>query len=87
MTFEELYKKIQKPRKELLDNGLDRFGYELRIELSMGTYLQLLQQREGFAIKLDLDTPTERINRGKVFGITFVITQDSDRVLIAKEFE
>ena len=87
MTFDELYKKIQKPRRELIDNGLDRFGYEIRIELSIKSYQQLMAQREGFAIKLDIDTPTERKNSGHIFGIPFVITEDTDSVLIAKGFE
>lgn len=88
MSFDELHEKVSKASMELRCNGLERFGYSVQIELSINTYRELLCDYQGrFAIKTEVDDPKERIHRGTIYGIPFILTQDTDRVLIAKESE
>ena len=87
MTFEKLYKKVREAMLELRCNGLEKVGYGIQIELSIKSYQELVIERHGFGIELEADTPTERVNRGIIFGTPFVLTQDTDRVMIAKVFE
>lgn len=87
MTFDELHIKVRKAFMELQCNGLKRVGYGVQIELSINSYRELLNERQGFAIKLEVDDPRERINRGTIYGTPFILTEDTDRVLIAKEIQ
>lgn len=86
MTFNELYEKVNKAALELLCSGLDIRGYGIQIELSINSYRDLLNELERrFAIRTEIDDPNERVHRGTIFGTPFVLTQDTDRVLIARE--
>ncbi len=87
MTFDELWEKVHKANLELRCNGLELMGYGIQIELSISSYRDLLNEREcRFAIRTEVDDPNERVHRGTIFGTPFVLTQDTDRVLIAKVF-
>ena len=86
MTFDELHEKVRKAFMELRCNGLERVGYSVQIELSVNSYRELLNDYHGrFAIKTEVDDPKERVHRGTIYGTPFVLTQDTDRVLVAKE--
>ena len=86
MTFDELHEKIRKAFMELHCNGLERVGYGVQIELSINSYRELLNDYCGrFAFKTEVDDQKERTHRGTICGTPFVLTQDTDRVLIAKE--
>lgn len=86
MTFNELWEKVRKATLELRCNGLDMRGYGIQIELSINSYRDLLKERESSSgIRTEVDDPNERVHRGTIFGTPFVLTQDTDRVLIAKE--
>jgi len=86
MTFDDLHKKVRKAFMELQCNGLERLGYSVQIELSVNSYRELLNDYHGrFAIKTEVDDPKECIHRGTIYGTPFVLTQDTDRVLVAKE--
>lgn len=87
MTFEELHEKVRKADAELCISGLDHFGFTVMIELSIKSYRELCARGNWGAIKLEVDTPTERVQRGTIYGTPFVLTQDTDRVLIAKAVE
>ena len=81
--FEKLYKKVREAMLELRCNGLEKVGYGIQIELSIKSYQELVIERHGFGIELE----AERVNRGIIFGTPFVLTQDTDRVIVAKVFE
>lgn len=86
MTFDELHEKVRKAFMELQCNSLERVGYSVQIELSVNSYRELLNDYHGrFAIKTEVDDPKEKVHRGTIYGTPFVITLDTDRVLIAKE--
>jgi len=86
MTFYELEEKVRKAQKELYINGLERYGFEIQIELSINSYRDLLNDRDHyFVIKTEVDDPKDCVCRGTIYGTKFVITKDTDRVLIAKE--
>ena len=86
MTFDELHEKVRKAFMELQCNELERYGFEVQIELSINSYRQLLSDRDRyFAIKTEVDDPKDCVCRGTIYGTKFVITKDTDRVLIAKE--
>lgn len=87
MTFDELHVKVRKAFMELRCNGLEKVGYSVQIELSINSYRELLNERQGFAIKFEVDNPRERINRGTIYGTPFILTECTDRVLIAKEIQ
>ena len=87
MTFDELREKIHKANSELFESGLSHFGYKLQIEFSIKTYAQLVADKDNWYIRTEVDTPTERIHKGTVFGVPFILTTDTDRILIAKEIE
>ena len=86
MTFDELHEKVRKAFMELQYNGLERVGYGVQIELSINSYRELLNDYHGrFAVKPEVDDPKEYVHRGTIYGTPFVLTQDTDRVLVAKE--
>ena len=86
MTFDELHEKVRKAFMELRCNGLERVGYGVQIELSVNSYRELLNDYHGrFAIKTEVDDPIEGVHRFTIYGTPFVVTLDTDRVLIAKE--
>lgn len=87
MTFEGLLEKIRKVQYELNSSGLDVRGYGVEIELSIASFRDLVSKNKFSLIRTEVDTPIERVHRGTVFGVPFVITQDTDRVLIAKEIK
>lgn len=87
MTFEELHEKVRKAHAELYISGLEHFGFTVMIELSIKSYRELCARDNWRAIRLEVDTPTERAHRGTIYGTPFVLTQDTDRVLIAKAVE
>lgn len=84
-TTKELLEKVNNAHYELRSSGLDLIGYRVEIELSISSYRDLVAERQFSPIRLEVDTPTEKIHRGTVFGVPCVITQDTDRVLIARE--
>lgn len=86
MTFEELLEKIRNAQYELISSGLNIRGYKLEIELSIASFRDLVSKNKFSLIRTEVDTPIERV-QGTVFGVPFVITQDTDRVLIAKEIK
>ena len=87
MTFEELLKKKMQAFNELNHNRLGRFGFSIQIELSINTYREMLNDYNGrLAIQID-DNPKEAMVSGRIFGNPFVVTNDTDRVLIAKEIK
>lgn len=87
MTFDELYEKVRKATLELRCNGLEMIGYGIQIELSIKSYRDLLNDRECMSgIRTEVDDVNERVHRGTIFGTPFVLTEDTDRVLVAKEF-
>ena len=87
MTFDELYEKVRKATIELRCKGLEMMDYGIQIELSINSYRDLLNERERMsAIRTEVDDVNERVHRGTIFGTPFVLTQDTDRVLVAKEF-
>lgn len=85
MSFEELEKKARQALSEINNNGLDHAGYGVQIELSIKSYYELQAQRRYFAIKTEVDDLKEPVHKGTIFGIPFVLTKYTDRVLIAKE--
>ena len=86
MTFDELHEKVRKAFSELYTKKLERYGFEVQIELSINSYRQLLTDRDHyFAVKTEVDDPKDCICRGTIYGTKFVITKNTDRVLIAKE--
>ncbi len=86
MTFDKLYKEVRKAFCELQNNGL--VGYEVQIELSINSYRELLADRDHyFCIKTEVDTPKDCVCRGTIYGTPFVLTKDTDRVMVAKVFE
>lgn len=88
MTFIELFEKVQKANVELRCSGLDVRGYGIQLELSIKSYRDLLNEREiRFGIRMEVDKPIEDIHKGTIYGFPFVLTQGTDRVLIAKEFK
>lgn len=87
MTFEELREKVRKADAEFYASGLEHFGFTVMIELSLKSYRELCANDNWRAIRLEVDTPTERVHRGTIYGTPFVLTQDTDRVLIAKVVE
>lgn len=80
MTFSELNNEIRKARREILFHELDRFGFEVQIEMSIDTYHRLSVEN-GAIVRSEA---IEKTKQGLVFGIPFILTQDTDRVLIAK---
>ena len=87
MTFNELWGKVRKATLELRCNGLEMMGYGIQIELSIKSYRDLLNDREyNFEVRTEVDDVNESVHRGTIFGTPFVLTKDTDRVLIAKEF-
>ena len=88
MTFDKLYEAVRKATDELMRNGLDHAGYEIQIELSINSYRELLCDRDHyFAIKIEVDDVKERVHRGTIYGTPFILTEGTDRVVIAKVFE
>ena len=86
MTFDELHEKVRKAFIELQCNELEQLGYSVQIELSINSYRELLNDYHGrFAIKTEVDDPKEKVHRGTIYGTPFVLTLDTDRVLVAKE--
>ena len=85
MTFKEIRDKVYKADYELQKMGLEHFGYEVIVELSLDSYRQLVASEHFYAVRTEVDTPTEKVHRGTIYGTPFVLTQDTDRVLIAKE--
>ena len=78
MSFEDLWEKIRKAKYELIANGLEHYGYEIQVELSLDSYTKLCSE-VWFNIK-----PNEDFSGRTVYGVPFIITQKTDRVLIAK---
>ncbi len=88
MNYNKLYEQSLKAAKELERLGLKKEGYGIQIELSINSYRDLLKESIiGNEIQFEVDTPTERVNRGTIKGIPFVLTLDTDRVLITKEIK
>lgn len=87
MTFEELHEKVRKAYAELYVSSLEHFGFTVMIELSIKSYRELSARDNWGAIQLEVDTPTEKVHRGTIYGTLFILTQDTDRVLIAKAVE
>ena len=85
MTLEDINNKVRKANIELFHSGLEHYGFKVQIEISLETYRKLCAGDNFRVIRLEVDTPNERVHRGTIYGTTFVITQDTDRVLIAKE--
>lgn len=86
MSYYELYEKVSKARVELNRQGLYRLGFDVQIELSLKSYHQIIDDRKFYGyVKTEVDDVNERIHRGTIFNIPFVLTGDTDRVLIAKE--
>lgn len=87
MTFNELWEKVSKAQYELNSSGLEFRGYGVKIELSIDSFQDLVAEKQFSAIRTEVDTPTEKVHRGTVYGVPFVITLDTDRVLIAREIK
>lgn len=87
VKFEELRKKVRKVYAEFYESGLEHFGFTVMIELSITSYRELCANDNWRVIRLEVDTPTEKVHRGTIYGTPFVLTQDTDRVLIAKAVE
>ena len=86
MTFDELHEKVSKARVELNRYGLYELGFDVQIELSIKSYHQIVADRKFYGyVKTEVDDVNERIHRGTIFNIPFVLTEGTDRVLIAKE--
>ena len=83
-SFEALWKKVNKAQFELMTTGLVHHGYCVQIELSPKTYQQLLCTAYEFETGTKLSSEKKG---GTIHGVPFIITQDTDRVLIVKEFD
>ena len=78
MSFEEIREKVLRAQHELIATGFDHYGYEVQVELSVGSYKKLCAE-VWFNIK-----PNEDFSGGTIYGVPFIITQKTDRVLIVK---
>ena len=86
MTFDELHEKVRKATGELYDSGLCKYGFNIQIELSLDSYRKICAERESyFYVKTEVDDVREKVHRGYIFNVPFVLTEGTDRVLIAKE--
>ena len=79
-TYSDLSRKIAEAQFELRKNGLELQGFSLQLEISVRLYNKLSANYWNyFEISNQDDIPS------KIFGVPYIITQDTDRLLIAKE--
>ncbi len=81
-SYEDLSLKLAEAKLDLRKTGLELQGFSLQLEISIRTYNILSANYWNyFKISNSNDIPN------KIFGIPYIITQDTDRILIAKEIE
>ena len=81
-NYSDLGRKIAETQFELDRSGLSRQGFIVQAEISIKTYNKLSSNYWSFFQKSNHDDSPDRI-----CGIPYTITQDTDRILIAKEIE
>lgn len=81
MSFKDIWEKVNKAQHELIVSGLEHYGYKVQVELDVHTYQKLCGE-VWFNI-----IPNEDFSGGTIYGVPFIITQKTNRVLIARVIE
>lgn len=79
-TIEVLGNELSIAERELKKNGLSDMGFGIQIEISLNTFKTL-----SYSSIVSHFKPNEGLGSGTVYGFPYIITTDTDRILVAKE--